>query len=178
MIGMSSPSRSNSTQSPTGSSREFVADTGYVTVAERPLDPALFPDLAAEDLQPGALVFSATPGPVDLSDWRQWWRWSIGANWRHPFGPDSDLSDKADHPVVQVAYADTEAYANGRVVVSRTRPNGSMRREPAAPRPTPGARTSSLPGSGWRTPGRAGSRTRTPVPTAGSARLRSDRSRQ
>jgi formylglycine-generating enzyme len=24
---------------------EFVSDTGYVTVAERPLDPALFPDL-------------------------------------------------------------------------------------------------------------------------------------
>ena len=48
---------------------------------------------------------------VDLSDWRQWWRWSIGANWRHPFGPDSDISDKADHPVVQVAYPDAEAYA-------------------------------------------------------------------
>jgi formylglycine-generating enzyme len=89
----------------------FVADTGYVTVAERPLDPALFPDLAAEGLQPGGLVFAATSRPVDLSDWRHWWRWSIGANWRHPFGPDSDLSYKTDHPVVQVACPDAEAYA-------------------------------------------------------------------
>jgi formylglycine-generating enzyme required for sulfatase activity len=30
---------------------EFVSDTGYVTVAERPLDPALFPDLPPEDLE-------------------------------------------------------------------------------------------------------------------------------
>jgi sulfatase modifying factor 1 len=91
---------------------EFVADTGYLTVAERPLDPALFPDLAAEDLQPGALVFAPTAGPVDLTDWRQWWRWSVGADWRHPFGPESGIDEKTDHPVVQVAYPDAEAYAN------------------------------------------------------------------
>lgn len=90
---------------------EFVSDTGYVTVAERPLDPALFPDLPPEDLEPGALVFTRTPGPVDLSDWRQWWRWSVGADWRHPFGPESNIAEKADHPVVQVSYYDAEAYA-------------------------------------------------------------------
>ncbi len=28
----------------------FVADTGYVTVAERPMDPAQYPGVAAEDL--------------------------------------------------------------------------------------------------------------------------------
>ena len=33
---------------------EFVADTGYVTVAERPLDPALYPGVAPADLVPGA----------------------------------------------------------------------------------------------------------------------------
>jgi sulfatase modifying factor 1 len=91
---------------------EFVAETGYVTVAERPLDPLLFPDLAADDLEPGALVFSPTTGPVDLSDWRQWWRWSVGADWQHPFGPGSSIADKADHPVVQVSYNDAVAYAN------------------------------------------------------------------
>jgi formylglycine-generating enzyme len=90
---------------------EFVSDTGYVTVAERPLDPALFPGLPPEDLAPGALVFTRTPGPVDLSDWRQWWRWSVGADWRHPFGPASNIAEKADHPVVQVSYYDAEAYA-------------------------------------------------------------------
>jgi formylglycine-generating enzyme len=91
---------------------EFVSDTGYVTMAERPLDQALFPDLAPEELEPGSLVFTPTPGPVDLSNWRQWWRWSVGADWRHPFGPESSIDEKADHPVVQVAYPDAEAYAS------------------------------------------------------------------
>ena len=91
---------------------EFVWDTGYVTVAERPLDQTLFPDLPAEELEPGGLAFAATPGPVDLSNWRQWWRWSVGADWRHPFGPESSIGEKSDHPVVQVAYEDAEAYAN------------------------------------------------------------------
>ena len=48
----------------------FVADTGYVTVAEQAPDPALYPGAAAEDLVPGALVFRPTGGPVDLRDWR------------------------------------------------------------------------------------------------------------
>jgi formylglycine-generating enzyme len=91
---------------------EFVAATGYVTVAEQPLDPALYPGVAPADLQPGALVFRPTAGPVDLRDWRQWWDWSPGACWRRPFGPDSDIADKGDHPVVQVAYPDGAAYAH------------------------------------------------------------------
>jgi formylglycine-generating enzyme required for sulfatase activity len=43
---------------------EFVDATGYVTVAEKPLDPALYP-VAEADLLPGALVFRPTAGPVD-----------------------------------------------------------------------------------------------------------------
>ncbi|WP_019972290.1 formylglycine-generating enzyme family protein [Mycobacterium sp. 141] len=89
---------------------EFVAATGYVTVAERPLDPALYPGVAQQDLLPGALVFRPTAGPVNLRDWRQWWDWAPGANWRHPFGPDRDAGHP-DHPVVQVAYPDAAAYA-------------------------------------------------------------------
>ena len=42
----------------------FVADTGYLTVAERPLEPALYPGVAPEDLLPGALIFRGTPGPA------------------------------------------------------------------------------------------------------------------
>ena len=90
---------------------EFVADTGYVTVAERPMDPALYPGVAPEDLQPGALIFVPTAGPVDLNDWRQWWDWAPGACWRHPFGPESGIDDRPDHPVVQIAYPDAHAYA-------------------------------------------------------------------
>ncbi|MDR6612462.1 formylglycine-generating enzyme family protein [Leifsonia sp. 1010] len=89
----------------------FVADTGYVTVAERPLDAAEFPELADDDLVPGALVFTATEGPVDLSDWRQWWRWEPGADWRHPEGPASSIDERMDRPVVQVAYEDAVSYA-------------------------------------------------------------------
>jgi sulfatase modifying factor 1 len=61
---------------------------------------------------PGSLVFRPTSGPVDLRDWRQWWDWVPGANWRHPFGPDSGIEDRLDHPVVQVAYPDAAAYAH------------------------------------------------------------------
>ena len=91
---------------------EFVADTGYVTVAEQAPDPALYPGAAPQDLVPGSLVFRPTSGPVDLRDWRQWWDWVPGANWRHPFGPDSGIEDRLDHPVVQVAYPDAAAYAH------------------------------------------------------------------
>jgi formylglycine-generating enzyme required for sulfatase activity len=90
---------------------EFVADTGYITVAEQSLDPALYPGAAPQDLVPGALVFRSTSGPVDLRDWRQWWDWVPGASWRHPFGPDSGIENRLDHPVVQVAYPDAAAYA-------------------------------------------------------------------
>ena len=90
---------------------EFVEDTGYVTVAERPLDPELYPGVAAPDLQPGAMVFRPTPGPVDLRDWRQWWDWAPEASWRQPFGPTSSVDDRPDHPVVQISYVDAWAYA-------------------------------------------------------------------
>ncbi|WP_371744016.1 formylglycine-generating enzyme family protein [Mycobacterium sp. DL592] len=90
---------------------EFVADTGYITVAERPLDPALYPGVAQADLLPGALVFRPTAGPVNLRDWRQWWDWAPGAHWRRPFGAGSDITGKESHPVVQVAYPDAAAYA-------------------------------------------------------------------
>jgi len=104
----------------------FVADTGYVTVAEQPLDPALYPGAAPQDLVPGALVFRPASGPSDLRDWRQWWGWVPGASWRQPFGPDGaswNFEDRLDHPVVQVAYPDAAAYASwaGRAAADRGR---------------------------------------------------------
>ncbi|CAJ1502996.1 formylglycine-generating enzyme family protein [[Mycobacterium] kokjensenii] len=87
---------------------EFVAATGYLTVAEQELDPDVY---SAEPIESGALVFTPTDGPVDLRDWRRWWRWVPGASWRHPHGPASGVEDKPDHPVVQVAYPDAAAYA-------------------------------------------------------------------
>ena len=83
---------------------EFTADTGYVTVAERPLNPADYPGAPAENLVPGSLVFAPTPGPVDLRHLSQWWHWVPGASWRHPEGPGSDVLNREDHPVVHVAH--------------------------------------------------------------------------
>jgi sulfatase modifying factor 1 len=89
----------------------FVDATGYLTLAERHLDPADFPGAELPTLEPGSLVFTPTDGPVDLRDWRQWWRWVPGVSWRHPRGPESGIEDLAEHPVVQIAYPDALAYA-------------------------------------------------------------------
>jgi formylglycine-generating enzyme len=89
----------------------FVAATGYETVAERPLDPADYPGAPVENLVPGSLVFTPTPGPVDLRHISQWWTWTPGACWSRPEGPGSSIDERADHPVVHVALEDAAAYA-------------------------------------------------------------------
>jgi formylglycine-generating enzyme required for sulfatase activity len=90
----------------------FVEETGYVTVAERPLDPADFPGAPTENLVPGSLVFTMTTGPVDLRHLSQWWTWTPGACWKHPDGPNSSVEGREDEPVVHVALEDAEAYAS------------------------------------------------------------------
>ncbi len=90
----------------------FTEATGYVTVAERPLDPADYPGAPAENLQPGSLVFTRTRGPVDLRHINQWWRWVPGACWRHPEGHGSSTAGRERHPVVQVAFEDAARYAD------------------------------------------------------------------
>jgi formylglycine-generating enzyme required for sulfatase activity len=88
-----------------------VEATGYVTVAERALNPADFPGAPLENLAPGSLVFTGTSGPVDLRDLMQWWTWTPGASWRAPRGPGSTIDAILDHPVVHVAHEDATAYA-------------------------------------------------------------------
>lgn len=89
----------------------FVEATGYVTIAERRLDPADYPGASSANLVPGSLVFTPTSGPVDLRHIDQWWTWTPGACWRHPEGPDSSIDQRPNHPVVQIAYEDAETYA-------------------------------------------------------------------
>lgn len=91
---------------------QFVAATGYLTLAERELDPAEFPGAPAENLEPGSMLFKPTTGPVDLKDYTNWWDWAPGTNWRHPLGPESSLAGMDQHPVVHIAYEDAEAYAD------------------------------------------------------------------
>jgi formylglycine-generating enzyme len=91
--------------------RRFVKATGYVTWAEQAPDPADYPDADPELLVPGSLVFHMTLGPVDLDDYRNWWSWAPGAQWRHPEGPGSTVGGREQHPVTHVAYADAATYA-------------------------------------------------------------------
>ncbi len=92
----------------------FVDATDYTTVAERELDPADFPGANPADLVPGTMVFTPTSGPVDLRNWRGWWRWQPGAYWRQPEGPGSGIENRMEHPVVQIAFEDAQAYAQWR----------------------------------------------------------------
>lgn len=98
---------------------EFVEATGYVTVAERKIEweemktqlPPGTPKPHDSILQPGSLVFKKTKSSVlNLYDYSQWWEWKIGANWRHPQGPGSDLEEKDNYPVVHIAFEDAQAY--------------------------------------------------------------------
>ncbi|MBE9195842.1 formylglycine-generating enzyme family protein [Synechocystis sp. LEGE 06083] len=94
-----------------GQFTEFVQETGYLTVAERPLSKEQFPELTDEGRSPGSVVFQAlSPGQsiTELS----WWHWQPGANWQHPEGTNSTIKGKDNHPVVHIAFEDAQAYAN------------------------------------------------------------------
>lgn len=93
----------------------FVAATGHVTAAEKPVDPALFavpPDqIPPALLLPGSAVF--TPPEVMSNNYADWWRYIPGANWKKPHGPDGPDA-VASEPVVHLALADMQAYAKWR----------------------------------------------------------------
>ena len=92
----------------------FVAATGYVTLAEKAPDPALYPGILPDMMVAGSIVFEAPWVAAQLSH-ESWWQYVPGASWRQPYGPDAGLdaseSALADHPVVHIAYQDARAYA-------------------------------------------------------------------
>jgi formylglycine-generating enzyme required for sulfatase activity len=97
----------------------FVEASGYVTTAEK--TPTLeeimryalpsAPVPKKENLVAGSVVFAPPDHPVDLKDVSKWWKWTPGADWRHPEGPGSSIDGKDDHPVVHVSWFDADAYA-------------------------------------------------------------------
>lgn len=99
--------------------QKFVDETQYLTTAERAptaeeilaQSPPGTPAPPAELLVPGSLVFTPPDDPVPLDDVSNWWTWTPGANWRHPEGPDSDLTGREQHPVIHVSWDDAVAYA-------------------------------------------------------------------
>jgi formylglycine-generating enzyme required for sulfatase activity len=89
----------------------FVAATGYVTIAERPVDTVRNPGLPPDMQKPGAVVF-IMPNNVDGSgNIAQWWQYVPGANWRHPGGPGTSIEGREHFPVTAIAYEDALAYA-------------------------------------------------------------------
>ena len=89
---------------------EFVAATGYVTLAERGVRTAAALDApvvaGSAVFTPNADKLSASPRNAEY-----WWRFVPGASWRAPEGPGSSLAGRAQHPVVHIAYEDALAYA-------------------------------------------------------------------
>lgn len=97
----------------------FVKATNYVTVAEGPVDPAIFgvpPEhIPPALLQPGSAVFSPPDRPSH--NYSDWWTYVPGANWKKPYGPQGPDA-QPDQPVVHLAFDDMQAYAawkNGRL---------------------------------------------------------------
>jgi formylglycine-generating enzyme required for sulfatase activity len=90
---------------------EFVRATGYLTVAERAVDPKTHPDLPPDMLKPGAVVFVMPKSIQGKGDVSQWWHYIPGANWRHPGGPQSNIEGHGGFPVVTVTIEDARAYA-------------------------------------------------------------------
>lgn len=99
--------------------KAFVEATGYKTVAERPISweeikkqvPPGTPKPADSLLQPGSLIFNKdVQGQVNMNNYGQWWTWKIGANWKHPQGPESSIEGKDNYPVVHVTHEDALAY--------------------------------------------------------------------
>ena len=91
---------------------EFVEATDYVTVAERPVDPAIFgvpvEQIPAFMLQPGSAVF--TPPDQPSRDYNDWWEYLPGANWKKPYGPAGPDAVPWE-PAVHLAWDDMVAYA-------------------------------------------------------------------
>lgn len=87
----------------------FVAATGHVTLAEKPLDPKAYPGLSGDQLKPSAIVFVGAKSPAGGPG--TWWQVIQGADWRHPQGPGSSIEGKGAWPVTQIAYDDALAYA-------------------------------------------------------------------
>jgi len=90
---------------------EFIAATGYVTIAERVPRAEDFPGAPPENLVAGSIVFTPPEGPVPLDTHYRWWQYVPAADWRHPLGPGSSIDGHGQDPVVHVAYEDAVAYA-------------------------------------------------------------------
>jgi len=85
---------------------EFVAATGYLTLAERGIE-----NPATGEHIPGSAVFTPHVSDEPVNPFASWWQFMEMADWQHPEGPGSDISTRGNHPVVHIAFEDALAYA-------------------------------------------------------------------
>lgn len=98
--------------------KKFVDVTGYKTVAERKPTwdelskqlPPNTPRVHDSLLVAGSLVFIPPDYTITVNDYSQWWIFIPQADWQRPEGPQSNLDERWDHPVVHIAYEDALAY--------------------------------------------------------------------
>ncbi|WP_132879365.1 formylglycine-generating enzyme family protein [Tamaricihabitans halophyticus] len=95
----------------TGEFAEFVSATGHRTDAELFGWSFVFGGLLPDDFPP-------TRGVVNAP----WWRQVEGADWQHPYGPQSTVDGLLDHPVVHVSWRDANAYCAWRGLRLPTEP--------------------------------------------------------
>ncbi|MFC4598458.1 formylglycine-generating enzyme family protein [Cohnella hongkongensis] len=81
--------------------RQFAEETGYVTEAERFGWSYVFHLFVSDETK---RLVSGAPQEAP------WWYAVNGAYWAKPEGPDSDIKDRMNHPVVHVSWHDAEAY--------------------------------------------------------------------
>ena len=91
--------------------KDFVRATGHVTFAEIVPKAEDYPGALPHMIYAGSLTFTPPAHAVDLRDYSQWWSFTKGADWRHPYGPKSNINALDNHPVVHVAFRDALAYA-------------------------------------------------------------------
>ena len=87
---------------------EFIAATGYLTLAERGISN---PDHPEQPAIAGSAIFKPPSKEGQPDPFQSWWLFQPGANWQHPEGPHSNLKGREQHPVVHIAYEDAQAYA-------------------------------------------------------------------
>jgi len=89
---------------------KFVKATNYITYSEKAPKAEDWPGALPEMLVPASIVFKQPKHKVDMRNYYNWWEYKPGANWKHPEGPQSDIKDRGNHPVVHVTYEDAKAY--------------------------------------------------------------------
>lgn len=86
--------------------RTFVRDTGYKTEAENFRWSFVLELLASKE------TVAAVDGKDGLGRIQSapWWLGVVGATWRKPEGPDSNLKGRASYPAVHISWNDAKAY--------------------------------------------------------------------